>query len=265
MAEKNKIIRCGNCGAKFHIDSPKCPYCNAINETGAEKQYMHKLDELKEDLSELPEEVEDIYKKEWKKTTKKVLLIFGIIAVIFLLVAGILYSIHHWMENRYQPDIKAQLMWEREYYPKFDAWYAEGNYDAIVEVMETEYDNPGYSMWNWEHYKFLTEYQAHELVMSRVGTMTDKEKANKNTAQYMVGEVMRFLYFLREEDFSKEEWEMVQSWRQDYEKILYEDMKFTKEEAEELYNEINNGGYISYSACDKYTAKIWKRFIMESE
>ncbi len=247
------------------MDSPKCPYCNAINEIGAENRYLRNLDELKEDLSELPEEAEDMYKREMAGGLKKVLIISGVIAGIFLLLGAIFFLNEKYWENRYSYDPKAQLMWEREYYPQFDEWYEEGNYDAIVEVMEEHYEDEGYSIYNWEHNRFITKYQSYHFFMDNIEYMTDKETANKRTSQFMVGEAMLFLFFTQESDYTEEEWKMMQEWVPDYERVLYGDMKFTREEAEELYEKINKNGYIDYDACDKYTAKIWKRFIREEE
>ena len=260
-----KMTKCNNCGAEIELQNPKCPYCNAINEIGAENRYMENLDELKEDLSELPEEAENIYKKEMAGGLKKVLVISAVIAVLLLLIGGSFFLYERYMEKKYSYDPKVQLMWQREYYPQFDKLYAEKNYDAIVEIMDETYEDEGYSIYNWEHSNFILKYQGYQTFMERVDYMTDKETANKKTAQFMVGDAMLFLFFTRESDYLEEEWTMMQEWVPDYEKVLYEDMKFTKEEAEELYEKINDNGFIDYEECDKYTAKIWKRFIKEGE
>lgn len=257
-----KMTICANCGARFEADSPKCPYCNAIYEPAAEKKYMRDLNELKEDMSELPEDAEKRYKREMLVGWKRVLVIFLIVAAVFAVVGGIYFLYNRHMDAKYSYDPKAQLLWEKKYYPQFDELYAAGDYDGIVELLDKTSEEEGSgSVWNWEHGPFILDYQAYLLFMDCVDVITDKETANKKTAQYMVGEAMLFVFFRDETDYTEEEWEQAQGWRADMEKVLYGEMKFTKEEAQELYEKINENGYISYSECDKYTAKIWKRFI----
>jgi len=258
-----KMTICAGCGARFEADSPKCPYCNAIYEPAAEKKYMQDLNKLKEDMSELPGDAEKRYKREMLGGWKRVLVIFLIVAAFFAAAGGIYYLYKSHMEAGYSYDPKAQLLWERKYYPQFDELYAAGDYDGIVEILDRTYEEEGYSIGNWEHGAFIMDYQAYMLFMDRVDDITDKEKANKKTAQYMVGEAMLFVFFRDETDYTEDEWKQVQGWRADIEKVLYGEMKFTEEEARELYEKINKNGYISYSKCDKYTAKIWKRFIEE--
>lgn len=239
---------------------PKCPYCNAINEIGAEREYMEDLGELKEDLAELSEVPKEEYKKEVSKNIKRIVVIIGIVVVLLL----VLFGLYRWYEGRYDSyqtvSAKEQLIWEKENFPKLDELYEAGDYEAIV-AFENQVSELGYSTYNWEHAPFINEYRGYTLCMEQRDVLTDKERANKDSAEYILGETMRALFFLQEERYSEEEWQIIQSWRPDYEEILYEDMKFTREEALELYEKIGADGYISYSECDKYAGKIWKRFI----
>lgn len=255
-----KMTICAECGAKFPADSPKCPYCNAIYEPAAEKKYIRDLNELKEDMSELPKEAEQLYKKKMLGEWKRVLLILLIVAAFAAVAGGIYFLYKRHMEAKYSYDPKAQLLWEKKYFPQFDELYAAGDYDGILEILDETYEEGG-TIWNWEHGGFIMDYQAYLLFMDCVDDITDKEKANKKTAQYMVGEAMLFVFFKDEADYTEAEWEQVQGWQTEAKKVLYGEMKFTEEEAQELYEEINEDGYINYSKCDKYTAKIWKRFI----
>ena len=77
------MIKCQNCGADIEELVPRCPYCGAMNEPGAEHKYMQDLYKLKddlEDLGEMPqEEISDEVKNsvtfEPVKTFKEVLAI----------------------------------------------------------------------------------------------------------------------------------------------------------------------------------------------
>ena len=50
-----KTICCGNCGGSYDDELPKCPYCGSIHISGAEKEYMEKLEDVREELEELDE------------------------------------------------------------------------------------------------------------------------------------------------------------------------------------------------------------------
>lgn len=256
---KEKTI-CGNCGAKMDQNSPKCPYCGIINEAGAEKEYIKNLYNIKENLEELESVPEETYRRETVKVWKRVLVILSVVLLLFLLGIGAF----KWLEKQfsYKPEVsvKEQMLWEKENFPQFDIWYEEGNYKAIAEEMWKE-ENEYYSFWEWEHYEFISIYDTYTYSMERREYITDPNTANKNAAKFLLADVMRFLFFLRQDDYTAEEWELIQGWRPDMEEILYEDMKFTEEEAQELYLKINDQGYIDYDKCDKYAAKIWKRFI----
>ena len=255
-----KII-CSNCGAKFDGALPQCPYCNAIYETGAEREYMEDLGELKEDLSELSEVPEEAYKKELSKNVKKIIIIMIIVAVLVLAGLGIKALYEKIMYSSFNKvDTREQLLWENENFPQFDAWYAEGDYEAILEA-EEQAAKEGYSFWNWEHSYFISAYNGYSMCMERRELLTDKEKANEHTFKFMLQEVMYQLFFTDEILYTEEDWEIMQSWRPELEEILYVDMKFTEEEAQELYEKISKDDIMDYEECDKYAEKIWKRCI----
>lgn len=254
-------IKCGNCGAEFEEALPKCPYCNAIYEPGAEREYMEDLGELKEDLSELSEVPEDTYKRELSKNVKRIIVILLIAFIIVLAAVGIQTAYEKWMlRGSSNVDTREQLLWEKENFPQFDEWYEEGNYDALAEAQEQAIID-GYSVWNWEHAYFINAYNGYSTCMERREILADKEKANENTVKFILNEVMYQLFFVDSVLYSDEDWEIIQSWRPELEEILYVDLKFTEEEAQELYEKMNDDGIMNYKECDKYAKKIWKRCI----
>ena len=62
-----KRIICSSCGAEFDNDMAKCPYCGTMNYEGAEKEYLEKLEDVREDLDDLNEVPLEETKKEFKK------------------------------------------------------------------------------------------------------------------------------------------------------------------------------------------------------
>ncbi len=257
---RGKKIRCENCGAWMPESSAKCPHCGAINESGAQQQYIHNLEKIKDDLEELPEELRRTYRMQVVRIWKRVLCIVAITVVIICVVAGVFRLVSRLWEKRYEPDVKAELLWEKEYFPQLDTWYAQEEYDAILEFMYSRYEDEGYCIWNWEHYSFISAYESYCFFMDTVDYMTNADVINKKTCMTMASSAMRFCFFLREEDYTQEEWQMIQELRSEVETVMYEDMKFTEAEVLELYEKINNDGYIDYEACDAYIGTIWERF-----
>lgn len=262
MEEKTAV--CANCGAVFDVSLPKCPYCGTMYEPGAERAYLDKLEDIREDLDELSDVAEETYKKEVGKNAKRIAAIFLAAVAFFLICIGIWY----WQQTaeRSAADSKAQIAWARESYPKLDAWYEEGDYDAILEFLE-EAGDEGYTAGDWEHFHFINAYDGYRECMERRETLTDRETANANTAQYVLSEIM-YLCYVVDEDFydTKEDWELVCGFREDLRGILYGELKFTPEEADALYEEATaKDGRFDYEVTNRYAKKIWKRCITEEE
>lgn len=58
-----------------------------------------------------------------------------ILAAVFLFLrysGDIIYSVYNKMTDTRMADTREQMQWERENFPKLDAWYEEGDYDSIL-------------------------------------------------------------------------------------------------------------------------------------
>lgn len=64
--ENTKKIICSGCGAEYDATLPKCPYCDIINYSGAEAEYLNKLDDVREDMEELAYVPQESVKAELK-------------------------------------------------------------------------------------------------------------------------------------------------------------------------------------------------------
>ena len=84
-------IHCVNCGGEFDPHEAKCPYCGTMYEPGAEKQYMKKLGDIREDMEDLNGLALSETKSELKAAAKSTLRTIVIIVAAILLLAGILY------------------------------------------------------------------------------------------------------------------------------------------------------------------------------
>lgn len=85
-------IRCRSCGAEFDDSLAACPYCGAENEKGAEKEYMDKLDDIHDDMSELSDDGIEQAAATTKKTGKIIAIaaIVTVLLVVDIAVLGIM-------------------------------------------------------------------------------------------------------------------------------------------------------------------------------
>ena len=136
-------IKCRECGALIDGQVARCPYCGAINEAGAEQKYMEDMDTLRdnlEDLGDIPkEEITQEVRKHLKFTGKTV--VITLVVIIVVAAALFLYSkrwdfamyLYETASQTTTADAREQLLWEKENYPRLDEWFAEGNFDALLD------------------------------------------------------------------------------------------------------------------------------------
>ena len=51
------MLHCPNCGAQYEAGLLHCPYCKSVDDYQDETEYLEDLDELKDKLEDLPEDV----------------------------------------------------------------------------------------------------------------------------------------------------------------------------------------------------------------
>ena len=156
------MIMCRECGAPIEELAERCPYCGAINELGAEHKYMQDMYDLKDDLKEVgnipSEEIKAEVKSNVHFTGKAVAVLLALVLILaavflFLRYSGdIIYSVYNKMTDTRMADTREQMQWERENFPKLDAWYEEGDYDSILAFcneIDAATDGISYSYTNW--------------------------------------------------------------------------------------------------------------------
>lgn len=250
------MIICSNCGASFQENAPKCPYCGQIYIPGAEKEYLHNLQELREDMSEIEDISEEIYQREIKKSTKKTGVIVAVFVLILLLGIGVFVGIDRLFSyHESEEDLKARILWERENFPTLDAWYEEGEYQKILDFMEETYEEKGYSFYVWEHYRFVEHFENYQICMEINGRIVKGEEVSEFDAGELLYCGMALMnyendnYGYESEVYSVKECETLGQWKQEIEAIFSEELKYTEEELQELEERLYGEGYLSYSAC----------------
>ena len=86
---KGKTVNCETCGGEFDASLVRCPYCGTTYEPAAEEEYMGKLENVREELSEHTKDADHAV---WK-TFKKIFLTAIVVTVIFVLLCIIVLII----------------------------------------------------------------------------------------------------------------------------------------------------------------------------
>lgn len=258
------MVTCTNCGGEFEEALAKCPYCGQIYEPGAEQEYLKEIRQIQEDLSDLPEESEEIYQREVKNFTKKIGITLGILAAVIAVIVVLpltFFRALDWMSARYGMDQKEALLWGNENFPQLDIWYEEGNYDAILEFRNKLYDsNEPNAYYQWKHSSFINEYEQYQEAMKTRKKIQAGEELSDYEAENVVAYSMKLLFFTEKFLYTEDDWQQVLLWQEEVGDFFYGELKFTPEEAEELRKAAGDDGYMDYKVCYAYGKKIKERF-----
>lgn len=271
------MIKCKECGALIEEQVERCPYCGAINEMGAEQQYMQDMDELKDDLEDLgnipKEEITREVKKHLKFTGKTVvitLIVVAVLAVVLLLankswdIYMKVYEVTHHIRSA---DAREQLLWEKENYPQLDEWYEEENYDALLDFYrEYNYADSGiqYNMSNWEHYALLSYYDEYRECMDFWKRLKDGEIPYLYEYQSPFYEGLDLVYsrnaMYRNDGLDEKDAATIEKWRKDAADFVKEIYDIDDDEIQRLIQEADSGdGYLKYKGLYSYVEEIKDR------
>ncbi len=256
----NNIYKCPNCGAAMEKYSPKCPFCGYINEEGAERQYMEKLDKVRRKLDVVDEEAAGEYKKSYKKLfiiIVATLLVFAALATAYFLFKNFAESIIRSRSNASGEDMLKEMTWQRENFPRYDSLYEAGKYDELLEAVYADYEHDTYK---WEHKDFVYVYgRYHDTVM--LLTEVDKNGWNEYAASAATYNCMFFYYGNYAEELDEEEQEILKPCRDEMETIIKERLNYSEDELNRLKDEvINQYGNIEYDKCEKVAKKYYDRY-----
>ena len=154
------MLRCPNCGAEYEAGLLRCPYCRSVDDYQDETEYLEDLDELKDKLEDMPEDVlQEHKKKEVVQTAqdmKRILTVVGAVAAAFLLLIGVSAFFDQVVfgnsESKVREREREEYLWKQENFPKLDAFYESRDYEGLLAFAD-ETDNNG--IYDWEHYPLL--------------------------------------------------------------------------------------------------------------
>lgn len=253
---------CKNCGAHFDDSLPKCPYCGEFSYAGAEKEYLNRLEDMKEDLEELHETVPEMYHQELKKQTGNLKKIFLIIAAVILVFVLLIFGGSMLMDSLYETDPKEQLLFAREAYPIADEYYEAKDYEGLLAFYQKSVEeNSSASFYDWEHYSFLMCYENYRFFQSAA--------AGKEIKDLSEDDCIEILYcYIANRDYQKgypmdaADQTLVSSYEDEME-LFIDDMALSESVKRELNDLLNTPEIVPWKEIKSLGQKIYKEINRE--
>lgn len=252
-----KTVVCKSCGAAFDEEEIRCPYCGSTNIKGAEKEYMEKLKDVREDLEGLDlvpaEELQRIVKKQGRRVGRVV--IFVIITAILLL--GLFYITGKSGER----DYRKSYSWKSEHFPQMDELYEAGRYDELVDLVYYDFAHDKDSfVYEWEHYQFLDDYEMLRSLCRELENSSKVKFMDYDLQWIFYGEWRAKGVIYHRDQYTEQEYKALLPMLEKAEADFDYRWNMSQEDYETLYSYLTdpNQGYVPYDVTDKYMKKWLK-------
>lgn len=251
---------CKNCGAEFEDLLPKCPYCAELNEIGAQKEYMAKLDAMKDHLDALHTTIPKMYAEEFKKQTRHTRKLILGTAAVFALLFVILYRLNSFSEE----DSKEVLLFTKRAFPIADEYYETGDFEGLLDFYHTSTaENPNASFYHWKHFDFLLCYESYTSFMECAA-----EFAQGTFSDYELSEVIfhygSAIYHSNNTLLSEADQQLIFALTEEMQSVL-STLPFTETEVLELQEAFRSDEFPSWDDIQALSKKIYKRIQKEKD
>lgn len=267
--KQQQDIECPSCGAIFNIHAPYCPYCDTVNEYGDEELYLKHLENIRYGLEEVSNIPENVYKNEAKSGMKLALKVFLIVFIVLAILIGLVAGLYKYMEVKSANDWEKQVLFEKEYYPKLDKMYADGDYDGLNDFWSETIlgELQGYYIWSWDHYEFLVGYRSYKDILDYWEDIKNDPNPKRDDYRFKYGfsNAITLLYDTWEvkyktvKSMTKEDYDRILEYQITAREFLHEVFGLTDEEIEaigpQIYQDPPGVGY-DYNKIDKVYEKI---------
>lgn len=245
---------CKECGAIFDEKEAKCPFCGALNYTGAESEYMEHLMDIKENLSEMSDDSSETYHSTLKKSTLIIIITLSILLIVGILIASIIgvYSAHSSQSSAKLQ--KAQMLWREQYADEYNQMYEDGDYDGILAFFDEHASDEGFSAYSLEHCDFIMLYSTYVQFQELVD---DVNTDNLNELTWCLYYAALVDYSATQDFFSytDEEKELISGWQEETAAFYHDTLGLSDDEIAEMKEFISNDDSIqtpSSKNCKKY-------------
>jgi len=250
-------IKCKNCGAEFDDNLSACPYCGEMNLRGSEKEYMDKLEEVRQDLDKLADDSEE----EVGRNIKNISRVIITSAIVFIVIALGIVALGYYLDNKSMETNgtpKERLAWQNQYYPVLDELYEKGDFDAIMEFRDEHYNDTGYSYYEWAKYDILYAYEMGYLLENEYDHIDPNNEYDVSNAIYQVLSYQYRLDNVRH-TLSKRDLEMIEAYADICDSVIHDKLGMDDDELERVRQETDKGYGPKYSLINKYVKKNYKK------
>ena len=268
---KEKTVTCPNCGGVFPEMMAKCPYCETLNPKGAEKEYMEHLEKLRGDMSEMADDVEENYARQLKKSGFRMGRIFLIVVIVIGALIALTVGMSAYERARDRKETKAEMAFRKAHFAELDALYAAGDDDAVLEFINTLYEEEGSSaLWSWKHYDYYYLYRHYQTVLMAKEAFEEAPRPFEKTVRDLLTDAGYYAIQadqtpeerLLDMTFTKDEKQKVIAWGEEETLFLRETLNLSDEMIESLYKDSMNGkyDYLEFQKFEKNFGKILDTF-----
>lgn len=252
-------MKCSQCGADFDEQLSQCPYCGALNYSGAERQYFDHLHDLNQEMAEMGDDSEESYTAGIKKGTRIFLTVFIALGIVAAVVIILVVTYARISAKKDSELYHANMQWKREYYSQLDELYDAGKYDEILTFLDEHVNDKGYYPYVWEHLDFINIYNHYYNFQIDTPYFDDENLVYKTLTLYDILS-LESVDLEAAIDLTDEETEQIQQWKSEAHTFLTDHMKLSEADIETLKSETLDPDYHypSYSQCEKYIKKHYK-------
>jgi len=250
---------CTNCGAEISENDTYCPYCGVMNYRAAEREYMDKLEDIREDTEKLGGETARQTRLGIRKAGSRALKILLIIAAFFVGFFALGWILDHAFMRSDANSVREEAEFKETYFATLDEYYAAGDDKATADYMNEISREPGsYVMSLWEHYAYMIYYMDYAAIRDIPET-----ELNDDFWKYSYADVLysgiRLIYqtdLTARKEMSSAEKEKVKEYAAEAEEIFAKYLSLNKSDLDEIYNaSVEDDGYLYRSRIYDWAEK----------
>ena len=250
-----KKIICPSCGGEFSEELSKCPYCCSLNLKGAEREYLGKLEDIRENL----EELEKIPEQEAAAAIRSKGKMTFVVIVSVLAAAAVIAGVSWYLSGRQERKDEADFIWEQNHIPVFNELYENGEYEEMMALYWDAAEEEHY-LTDWEHKEFCRIYEA---MLSVQETLAEAEKTelDKSALTFLFYDEWTLIGSVCNEGLNDRDKEFFSPAVALAQKDMRERFGLSGEEYDAFLQRVKeNGGQIFYDEAEKF---IEERYPLE--
>lgn len=248
---------CSNCGAEISEHDAYCPYCGVMNVRAAEKEYMEKLEDIREDTEDLGEESDKQTRIGMRHAGKRAVKIFAIVAIILAAFFLIGVSLDRFFLEGDTDYVKQEAAFKAKYFDKLDEYYEAGDDDATAQfMMEISAEDGSSVLSMWKHYEYVCYFMDYHNISGLPHKKLDDTFWKYDYSNYLYDGI-ELIYQTKQgrQKVSGEDKKKVTEYGKEAEEIFAEYLSLDKATLDEIYEDCMKDGRLYYTDVDKWAEK----------